>query len=152
MRIPALLLGIGTVTCLASVAWHGTGMQESKTQGNCLGLHAGITAQSTQGYSDPSVMVSFHLLNDSETAQNTAPESWQIVIDGKELKDSGWIFGNGPGPVGGYGTLAAGATFDFGKALPIAKYFPETQEHRISWKGRYFQSPTVTVGIPASKH
>jgi len=95
-------------------------------------------------------MVSFHLLNDSEITQDTAPASWQIVIDGKELKDSGWIFGNGPGPAGGYGQLAAGATFDFGKALPIAKYFPETQEHRIRWKGQYFQSPTVTVTIPTS--
>jgi hypothetical protein len=152
MRIPAVLLGIGAATCLTLVAWRATGAQESKSQGNCLGLHAGMTAQLTQGYSDPSVMVLFHLLNDSETAQNTAPESWQIVIDGKELKDSDWIFGNGPEPVGGYGTLAAGATFDFGKALPIAKYFPETREHRISWKGMYFQSPTVTVTIPTSKH
>jgi hypothetical protein len=52
------------------------------------------------------------------------------VIDGKELSDSGWIFGNGPGPVGGYRTLDAGATFDFSKALPIAKYFSETREYR----------------------
>jgi len=36
------------------------------------------------------------------------------------------------------------------RALPIAKYFPETQEHRISWKGQYFQSPTVKVTIPTS--
>jgi hypothetical protein len=152
MRISAMLQRIAAVTCLALIAWHVTGAQESKSQGNCTGLHAGITAQLTQGYSESSVMVAFHLLNDSETAQSTAPESWKIVIDGKELSDSGWIFGNGPGPVEGYGTLAAGATFDFGKALPIAKYFPETREYRISWKGRYFQSPTVTVRIPTSKH
>jgi len=146
-----MLLGTVAVTCLALVAGHVTGPQESKSQGNCLGLHAGITAQLTQGYSDPSVMVLFHLLNDSETTQNTAPESWQIVIDGKELKDSNWIFGNGPAPVGGYGTLAVGATFDFGKTLPIAQYFPETREHRIMWKGRHFESPTVTVRIPPSR-
>lgn len=142
---------LGAVTCLALVVCHDTGGQEFKSQSNCLGLHAGITAQLTQWYSDPSVMISFHLLNDSEITQNTAPESWQIVIDGKELRDSDWILGNGPQPTGGYGTLAAGATFDFGVALPIAKYFPETREHRISWKGRHFQSSTVTVGIPTSK-
>ena len=143
---------IVAVTCVALVAWRVAGAQESKSQGNCTGLHAGITAQLTQGYEEPSVMVAFLLLNDSETAQSTAPESWTILIDGKELSDSGWIFGNGPEPSGGYGTLAAGATFDFGKALPIAKYFPERREYRISWKGRYFQSPTVTVRIPTSKH
>jgi hypothetical protein len=152
MRIPSMLPTFATVTCLALVAWHVTGAQESKSRGNCTGLHAGITAQLTQGYSEPSVMVGFYLLNDSETAQTTAPESWKIVIDGKELRDSDWIFGNGPGPAGGYGTLAAGSTFNFGKALPIATYFPETKEYRISWKGRSFQSPTVTLRIPMSKH
>ena len=152
MRIPAMLQRIGAVTWFALVAWHITGAQESKSQGNCTGLHAGITAQLTQGYSEPSVKVAFLLLNDSETAQSTAPETWTIVIDGKELSDSGFILGNGPGPTGGYRTLAAGSTFDFGKALPIAKYFPETKEYRVSWKGGSFQSPTVVVRIPASKH
>jgi hypothetical protein len=155
MRIPIMLLRITAVTCLALVARQVTGGQESKCQRNCTGLHAGITAQLmqlTQGYSEPSVMVSFHLLNDSECAQSTAPESWKIVIDGKELSDSDWVFVNGPGPVGGYGMLAAGATFDFGKALPIAKYFAEAREYRISWRGSYFRSPTVTVRIPISKH
>ena len=150
-----MLPRIATVTFLALVAWHVIVAQDSKSQGNCTGLHAGITAQlmqATQGYSEPSVMVAFHLLNDSETAQTTAPESWKLVIDGKELSDSGWIFGNGPEPAGGYGTLVTGSTFDFGKALPIAKYFPETKEYRISWKGRHFQSPTVTVRISTSKH
>src|SRR5580704_16277902 len=133
MRILSMLPRVAAVTCLALIAWHVTGGQDSKSQGNCTGLHAGVTAQLTQGYSEPKVMVAFHLLNDSETAQNTAPESWKIVIDGKELNDSDWILSNGPGPVGGYGTLAAGATFDFGKALPVAKYFPETKKYRVSW-------------------
>lgn len=147
-----MLQGIAAVTCLALVAWHVTGAQESKPQGSCRrpscrhysSIDAGIRRAQRDGR--------LPLLNDSETAQSIAPESWKIVIDGKELSDSDWIFGNGPGPVGGYGTLAAGATFDFGKALPIARYFPETREYRISWKARYFQSPTVTVRIPTSKH
>ena len=96
MRIPAILQRIAAVTCLALLAWHVTGAQKSKSQDNCTGLHAGITAQLTQGYSEPSVMVAFLLLNDSETVQSTTPESWKIVIDGKELSDSDWIFGNGP--------------------------------------------------------
>lgn len=152
MRIPAKLQRIAAVTCIALLAWHLTVAQHAKSKVNCTGLHAGITAQLTQGYSEPSVMVAFLLLNDSDTAQSTAPESWKIVIDGKELSDSDWLFGNGPRPVGGYGTLAAAATFDFGMALSIAKYFPENREHRISWKARDFQSPTVTIRIPTPKH
>ena len=96
-------------------------------------------------------MVSFLLLNDSGTPRDAAFESWTLVIDGKELEDSSFLFSNGPGPIGGYGKLGPGANFNFGTALPIAKYFPEQREYRISWKGRYFQSPTVTVTIPAGK-
>jgi hypothetical protein len=51
------------------------------------------------------------------------------VIDGKELSDSDWIIGNGPEPVGAYGTLATGSTFDFGKALLIAKYQYNRSRH-----------------------
>jgi hypothetical protein len=123
-----------------------------KSPDSCVGLHAGISAQLTkltQGYAEPSVMVTFLLLNDSETTRGAAPESWRLVIDGKELEESHFLFSNGPKPIGGYGTLDSGASFNFGMALPIAKYFPEQREYRISWKGRYFQSPTVTVRIPS---
>jgi hypothetical protein len=46
-------------------------------------------------------------------------------------------------PTGGYGTLAPGATFNFGKALHVANYFPERREYTVSWKGKNFQSPTI---------
>jgi hypothetical protein len=92
-------------------------------------------------------MIAFLLLNDSASDLNTAPESWTIVVDGKDLQDSGFILGNGPMPSKGYGTLDSGANFQFGKALPIAKYFPEPREYKISWRGKYFQSPTATIAV-----
>jgi hypothetical protein len=140
--------------CAAVVGLQVVQAQQPKSSSNCAGLHAGITAQLTkprQGYYEPSVFVSFLLLNDSATPQSTATESWKIIVDGKELPDSGYIFGNGPMPSGGYETLASGATFQFGSALPIAKYFPDEREYRVSWKGRHFQSPTVTIRIPTTK-
>lgn len=143
-----MLLRIGLTTCFAFSVWYSGAAQDFRIQNGCHGLHAGITIELTQGYSDPSVMVGFVLLNDSESIQNTAPESWQIVIDEKALKDSRWILGDGPGPVGGFGKLAAGAKYDFGRGLPIAQYFPEKRAYKVSWKGKYFQSPTVTVRIP----
>jgi hypothetical protein len=126
--------------------------QASKSPDSCVGLHAVIGAQLTQ-YDEPGVNVAFLLLNDSESERPTATESWRLVIDGKELEDSGFLFGNGGMPSGvGYGRLASGATFHFGKVLPIARYFPEQREYRISWRGRYFQSPTVTIRIPNGKN
>jgi hypothetical protein len=116
--------------------------------GGCRGLHADITAQLTRGYSAPSVQVAFLLLNDSDTTLNPEPESWRLVIDDKPLEDSGILFGNGPAPTGGYGSLGSGRTFQFGKALPILQYFPEQREYRLSWRGKHFQSPTIVTRIP----
>ena len=116
----------------------------------CAGLHAGITAEFARGISEPSVWVAFLLLNDSEGTLNVSPESWKIVIDGNELKDSDYLFGNGPTPVGGYRNLRPGNTYSFGKALSLSKYFPEKREYRISWKGKNFQSPTITF-IPSER-
>jgi hypothetical protein len=92
-------------------------------------------------------MVSFVLLNDEETPVNSVEGGWQIVIDAKELSDSGYIFGNGPQPDSGWGVLNPGESYVFGKELEISRYFPKLGEHTLSWKGRRFQSSTIKVNI-----
>jgi hypothetical protein len=103
------------------------------------------------GASELSVWVTFLLLNDSEATLNVSAESWKIVIDGEELRDSDYLFGNGVMPEGGYRNLRPGATYSLGKALSLSKYFPEQREYRISWKGKNFQSPTITFIAPAER-
>lgn len=126
--------------------------QEANTT-SCRGLHAGIRAELVRRdppYTEPPfVMVTFVLLNDGDAPTETSAESWKLAIDGTELQDSSWIFGNGPAPTGGWGTLQPGETFQFGKALPLSKYFPVEREYRIAWKGKTFQSPTKTIRIAA---
>jgi hypothetical protein len=118
----------------------------------CNGLHAAIGGEVVRR--DPSdtqppfVMLTFVLLNDSEASIDTAGESWQIVIDGKELKDSGFIFGNGPQPVGGWGVLRPGESFQFGKGLELGRYFPDEREYKVAWKGKGFRSSTILVRNP----
>jgi hypothetical protein len=56
-----------------------------------------------------------------KTAQTTAPESWKIVIDGKELSDSGGYLET-PGPSEATERLQT-VHLDFG--TPIAEYFPK---------------------------
>ena len=92
-------------------------------------------------------MLTFVLLNDSDAPINTVEESWQIVIDGKELKESDIIFGNGLQPVGGWGILKPGESFKFGKGLTLSNYFPDEPEYKVSWKGKGFQSSTIVVRI-----
>jgi hypothetical protein len=124
---------------------------QDKREASCGGLHAAIRGELVRRdppYTQPPfVMLTFILLNDSEVPINAVEGGWQIVIDGKELKDSDFIFGNGPGPVGGYGILKPGESYELGKGLELSRYFPEEREHRVSWKGKGFQSSTITVRV-----
>ena len=78
---------------------------QDKRAMNCGGLHAAIRGELVRrdppNTGPPFVMLTFILLNDSDAPMNAVGGGWQMVIDGKELPDSGVIFDNGPGPVGG---------------------------------------------------
>jgi hypothetical protein len=124
---------------------------KEKPEKSCGGLHAAIRGELVRRdppYTQPPfVMLTFILLNDSDAPINAVEGSWQIVIDGKELKDSDFIFGNGPGPVGGYGILNPGESYGLGKGLELSRYFPEEREYKVLWKGKGFQSSTITVKV-----
>ena len=124
---------------------------QDKREESCGGLHAAIRGELVRRdppYTQPPfVMLTFILLNDSDVPINAVAGGWQIVIDGKELEDSDFIFGNGPGPVGGYGVLKPGESYELGKGLELSRYFPEEREYRVSWKGKGFRSSTITVRV-----
>ena len=67
-------------------------------------------------------MISFVLLNDDDKPLDTSEASWRLIIDGREVGDSGIVFGNGLGPIGGWKTLNPGATAEFRKGLDADKY------------------------------
>jgi hypothetical protein len=124
---------------------------QEKHETSCGGLHAGIRAQLVRpdppDTRPPFVMLSFILLNDSDAPLNAVETGWQIVVDGKELKDSDFIFGNGVVPEGGFGVLQPGESYELGKGFELSRYFPEEKEYKVSWKGKSFQSSTITVHI-----
>jgi hypothetical protein len=124
---------------------------QDKREVSCGGLHAAIRGELVRRdppYTEPPfVMLTFIVLNDSDAPINAVEGGWQIVIDGKELKDSDFIFGNGPGPVGGYGILKPGESYELGKGLELSRYFPEEREYKVSWKGKGFHSSTITVRV-----
>jgi hypothetical protein len=117
------------------------------------GLHAGIQAQVLalqNGYTDePRVLLSFVLLNDTNASLSVHEDSWKIVVNGTEVEDSGGIFGNGPHPIGGYGNLKPGESYQLAKALSISEYFSTPGAYKVAWKGRGFETPTITVLVPA---
>jgi len=120
----------------------------------CAGLHAAITAHFVPikpGYGQPAhVQLVFLLINDSDTAVDVKAGSWKIVVDGVDLRNSDFIFGNGPMPVGGWTSLEPGHYYELGKALPAGDYFHGTGEHTVSWKGTGFRSSTITISIPSN--
>jgi len=147
----AVLTMMVAVCLIPSVAGQDALGEKANAGKNCGGLHAGIRARLI-GREPPAthpafVMLSFVLLNDSDTPLNSTDQGWKIVIDGKDLSDSDWIFGNGPAPGGGWGTLTPGESYEFGKELEISKYFPGEREYKVCWKGKAFQSSTITVKI-----
>ncbi|HSZ62144.1 MAG TPA: hypothetical protein VK828_10125 [Terriglobales bacterium] len=152
-RVAAIILPATVMPSLWSAAAQKT--PDNTAFKNCPGLHAGIRAQIVPPYTEtPSVMLSFLLLNDSDAALDVDAGSWRLFVDGHELNglDTQQVFGNGPMPVGGYRILKPGETYEFSKALSISQYFLPNGEHKVSWKGTAFQSPTITVTITLASH
>ena len=103
----SLIVALGVIAAVVPLV---AGQDEGNK--NCGGLHAGIEqnlSDADPDYSRPAfVMVSFVLLNDGGTPIESTKGGWQIVIDGKELSDSGYILFNGMQPDGGWGDLRSG--------------------------------------------
>jgi hypothetical protein len=141
------------LTMLSAGAVGGVILASSTPQGdmantNCRGLHAGIKAELVRRdppYTQPPfVQLSFNLLNDGESPANSAEGSWKLFIDGKEVPR---VWDNGLRPVGGYGTLNPGESYQLGIGLELSRYFPEVRDYKVYWTGMGFQSPTITVRI-----
>jgi len=85
-------------------------------------------------------------MNDSDQDLESGEDSWTLVIDDLDVPDLGgqlWRFS--PRPNEGYGTIRSGQFFQFGKALPLAEYFPEKREYKVFWKAKGFRSNVIIV-------
>jgi hypothetical protein len=86
----------------------------------------------------------FALVNDGDRVLDPRIADSRIVIDGKELADSGSIFSSvreGVRP----GAMSVGDRLRFG--LPLGDRFKEPGTYRISWKGAGFHSPEIVLRI-----
>lgn len=107
-------------------------------------LHATLNTNNIHS-EPPMMMLEFNLMNDSDGPLDSSLKTWKLIIDDREIKDSDMLFGNGPEPIGGYGTVASGTTFRFGKGLSLARYFPEARDYKVYWVSEGFRSNTITV-------
>jgi hypothetical protein len=134
-----LLLANSSVNGLALMLGNG-GVSTS-----CRSLDARIE-QSTNIYEMDFVEIQFILKNLGVDCFDVFPGSWEIVINGKKMPDSGFILGNGPGPIGGYKALNSGQSFEFGKGIALTKeHFPMRGDYKMYWRGKHFRSNTITI-------
>jgi hypothetical protein len=145
------LLGILSIA-VAFLIPAGSKSQIAETPNACSGLHAGISAQIQKAESGPPavspyVMLTFVLLNDSDAPVNSTEGGWRLYIDDTELSNSESIFFDGIQPLGGFGILKPGESYQFGKGLPVEHYFPNESEHKVYWAGKGFRSSTITVTV-----
>ena len=89
--------------------------------------------------------LTFRLMNDSNETVDSDPASWTLFIDDRKVSDSYNIFLNGGAPTGGYQKVRSGATYEFGKTLPVAEYFPKDREYKVYWKASGFKSNVAVV-------
>ena len=125
-RLRTFILTLITLGALGLVRARQSAPQTRGNEKSCRGLHAGIRVEFVRRYepfTQPSyVMISFVLLNDDDKPLDTSEASWRLIIDGREVGDSGIVFGNGLGPIGGWKTLNPGATAEFRKGFGADKY------------------------------
>ena len=88
--------------------------------------------------------VYFTLVNDGSETIDPKIESSKIIINGVELEESGFIFGNGLRDMR-WRALPFGDALEFNYALE--KYFKEPGIYRVSWKGDGFETPTIVFRV-----
>jgi hypothetical protein len=146
LTVRGLVLGI----IFLGVVRADAGAQSSTTAPETCGssipkLHATLNTQ-LGFYGDLSLeTLTFRLMNDSNETLDSGPDTWILFIDGKEIDDSSNLFLNGGAPTGGYKKVQSGFTYEFGKALPLSRYFPENREYKVYWKASGFQSNIAIV-------
>ena len=92
------------------------------------------------------LMIEFTLINDGDTVLDPQIGKSRIIINGKELSDSGLVLGNGPRDAA-FKALPPGASLQFGYAL--GKHVEEPGVYRVSWRGEDFRSPEVVFRVLA---
>src|ERR1700687_4524939 len=92
--------------------------------------------------------VSFTLVNDGKKTLNPEVDSSRFFINGKELKDWGFIVGNGPRGED-FKALPPGECLQFGAAM--GKYFTEPGIYKVKWQGKAFESSEVVFRVLPKK-
>jgi hypothetical protein len=144
MRRRSVLLITLFVSGLLLVSWARANQEQPK-------LWASLSVSRPLFYAGwtKELLVYFTLVNDGNKTIDPKIESSKIIINGVELKDSGFILSNGPRDKR-WRALPPGDSLEFSYALE--KYFQEPGIYRVSWKGENFETPAIVFRVMPSKN
>jgi hypothetical protein len=94
------------------------------------------------------LQINFALVNDGRETINPTITSSEIIVNGMALKDSAFIFGNGPRDTR-WNALPPGDSLRFGYAM--GDRFKEPGIYTVSWKGNGFESSAVVFRVLPKK-
>ena len=94
------------------------------------------------------LQINFALVNDGRETLNPTIASSEIIVNGEALKDSAFIFGNGPKDAR-WKALSPGDSLRFSYAM--GDRFKEPGIYTVSWKGDGFESAAVVFRVLPNK-
>ena len=95
------------------------------------------------------LMIHFTLVNDGNAVVDPRIESSKISVNGEELENSGFIFGNGIRS-SNWNALAPGDALRF--TYGLEQYFLKPGIYKVSWKGEDFETSTIVFRVMPSKN
>lgn len=113
-----------------------------KTRNTQLWTTLSVNQSLFQEESTKNLMLHFTLVNDGNRVLDAGKmiDNSKLVVNGEELKDSAFIFANGP-RTAEWNNLSPSGTMQFSKLL--SEYFQKPGVYRISWKSSEFESLSV---------
>jgi hypothetical protein len=93
----------------------------------------------------------FTLKNASQRDVDTRPASWWVVIDtdpfSVERRKTVRVPTDGPQPIGGWGTLYAGQSYQFSRMFDCSDFLRKPGSYAVWWKGERFHSTPIKLQI-----
>jgi len=87
----------------------------------------------------------FCLVNDSDEPVHAPIADSKLIVNGKAMENSAFVFGNGPRPRRDWETLRPREVYSFG--IYLGRDFQKPGTYRILWKGSGFESPEVSFRV-----
>lgn len=133
---------------VVALAWQLSNQVNAQQQSTNLWAAISVSDPLFQESWTKDLMIHFTLVNDGSEIIDPKIESSKIIINGEELENSGFIFGNGIRSKN-WNALAPGDALRF--SLGLNEYFKKPGIYKVSWKGENFHAAEIIFRVMPSR-